>query len=400
MADIPSMSLKAVPMQFATFTPVQYTAQTSDPTLLAKSLQMQEAREKESKQNMDIIDTALANERDSLNVAEHDWLDKQANEIRKAIDEQINLGNYQSAIRLAQQSARDLKRNTDLQNKRAVNRLYQQERQRVQSMNIDPLTKRRWDAINQYSYNGTADWKPSWTPVNDVSLSNLQGLATQLTAEDVQAISSQNSNSNVVLVDENGEVTTDLTKAVGKRESTSTGTGSSKSTHTKTKEDIEKTFRALLADPNVSASLAQKYDTGIWAYEDAVARSNDSSLSKDERNRARIEAERYKKEITDENGFIISDYDTWVNKKIVPMFGNMEYTNTAISSNNSTSVDYSDSLFTRNITAANNKDALVTEQEVGVRGTQTQTNYLIPALNSGYKSYTPSLDPNSYGSLF
>lgn len=377
MADIPSMSLKVAPLQFATFTPTQYTPQAPDSTLLAKSLLMQENREKESNQNMDAIDTALAGIRSNLNVAEHDWLDNKANEIRTKIDDQIALGNYQSAIRIAQQSARDLKRDTDLQNKMKVNQLYEQERNNAFSSGIDPLTKKYWDYRNTYSYNGTADWKPSWTPVKDISLSNLQALAAQLTAEDAQSISSGTSNTNEILIDSDGNQTTDLSQAVGVRQTNSSSSSSSKSYHKKSKEDIEKTFRALLADSNVKTALGQKFDVSLWAYKDYDAKSKDMSLSETDRAYAAEEARRLKSELVDENGILISDYDTWVNKKVIPMFKNMEYYNTAKSTQSSAGINYGSALFTFNTQKLNNQDAAVTEAEdVEVSGTSGIFKYI------------------------
>lgn len=377
MADIPSMSLKVAPLQFATFTPTQYTPQAPDSTLLAKSLLMQENREKESNQNMDAIDTALAGIRSNLNVAEHDWLDNKANEIRTKIDDQIALGNYQSAIRIAQQSARDLKRDTDLQNKMKVNQLYEQERNNAFSSGIDPLTQKYWDYRNKYSYNGTADWKPSWTPVKDISLSNLQALAAQLTAEDVQSISSKNHNTNEILMDSDGNQTTDVPNAVDVRQTISTSSSSSKSYHKKSKEDIEKTFRALLADTNVKTALGQKFDVSFWAYKDYDAKSKDMSLSETDRAYAAEEARRLKSELVDENGILISDYDTWVNKKVIPMFKNMEYYNTAKSTESSTEINYGSALFNFNTQRLNNQDAAVTEAEdVEVSGTSGIFKYI------------------------
>lgn len=392
MADIPSMRLNVAPLQFATFTPTQYTPQAPDPTLLAKSHLIQENREKEANQNTDAIDTAFAGIRSNLNVAEHDWLDNKANEIRTKIDEQIALGNYESAIRIAQQSARDLKRDTDLQNKMKVNQLYEQERNNTFSSGIDPLTKKYWDYRNKYSYNGTADWKPSWTPVKDISLSNLQGLAAQLTAEDAQSISSGNSNTNEILIDSDGNQTTDLSQAVGVRQTNSTSSSSSKSYHKKSKEDIEKTFRALLADSNVKTALGQKFDVSLWAYKDYDVKSKDISLSETDRAYAAEEARRLKSELVDENGILINDYDTWVNKKVIPMFKNMEYYNTAKSTQSSTGVNYGSSLFTRNIQRMNNQDAIVTEAEdVEVSGTSGIFKY----------EYTPKQESSSdYDNLF
>lgn len=392
MADIPSMSLKVAPLQFATFTPTEYTVQSPDPTLLSKSLLTQEAREKEASQSMDAIDTALAGIRSGLNVAEHDWLDAKANEIRTEIDDQIALGNYQSAIRIAQQSARDLKRDTDLQNKITVNQLYNQERNRVKSMGVDALTEKYWDYRNQYSYNGTADWKPSWTPVKDVSLANLQGLAAQLTAEDAKSISSGSSNTSETLIDSEGNVTTDLTQAVGVRQTNSSSSSSSKSNHTKSKEDIEKTFRALLADSNVSTALGQKFDVSLWAYNDYIAKSNDMSLSEKDRNYAAEEARRLESELKDENGSIIRDYNRWIEKKVIPMFKNMEYYNTATSEQSSKGINYGNSLFAGNIQRLNNKDVVVAEaEEVEVQGT--------PGIFS-YKYITPAYKASNFNSYF
>lgn len=391
MADIPSMSLKVAPLQFATFTPTQYTAQSPDATLLSKSLLTQEAREKEASQSIDAIDTALAGIRSGLNVAEHDWLDTKANEIRTKIDDQIALGNYQSAIRIAQQSARDLKRDTDLQNKIKVNQLYEQERNNAFSSGIDPLTKKYWDYRNQYSYNGTADWKPSWTPVKDISLSNLQGLAAQLTAEDVKSVSKGGGSSSEILIDSDGNQTTDLSQAVGVRQTNSSSWSRSNSSHTKSKEDIEKTFRALLADSNVSTALGQKFDVSLWAYNDYVTRSEDMSLSEKDRQYAVEEARRLKSELVDENGILITDYDDWVNKKVIPMFKNMEYYNTATSNQSTTGVNYGSALFTQNTQRLNNKDAIVSEAEdVQVQGTPGLFNYIytIPSYNaSTFDSY-------------
>lgn len=363
MADIPTMSLKVAPMQFATFTPTQYTTQIADPTLLSKSLLMQENREKEANQHIDAIDTALAGIRSNLNVAEHDWLDNKANEIRKKIDDQIALGNYQSAIRIAQQSARDLKRDTDLQNKMKVNQLYEQERNNAFSSGIDPLTQKYWDYRNKYSYNGTANWKPSWTPVKDVSLANLQGLAAQLTVEDVKSITTGRERHTEILIDSEGNETKDLSQAVGVRQTNHNEWNNSNTSHTKSKEDIEKTFRALLADSNVKTALGQKFDVSLWAYKDYDAKSKDISLSETDRAYAAEEARRLKSELVDENGILISDYDTWINKKVIPMFKNMEYYNTAKTTQSNTGVNYGSGLFTLNTQRMNNKDTNVPEAE-------------------------------------
>ena len=87
MADIPSMSLKVAPLQFTNFTPTTtYKMETADPTLLAKSLTMQGAMEKEASQNIDAIDSVFSKIRENLDVSEHPWLETKATEIRNRLD--------------------------------------------------------------------------------------------------------------------------------------------------------------------------------------------------------------------------------------------------------------------------------------------------------------------------
>ena len=340
MANITTMSLKAAPLQFATFTPTQYTPQVADSTLLAKSLTQQEVREKEARDSLSRIDGATNELRARLNAADYDWFSNTIDEKQKAIDEQIDLGNFQTAIRLSRDFARDITRDKELQNRVLANQSYEKEKQKITSMSIDPLTKRRWEAENKYSYNGTSEWTASWTPVNDISLSSLQSLAAQMTAEDAHSSSTQSSSSSEVLLDENNKVTSDPTKAVSSK-SSSSSSSKSYSSHTKSTEDITKTFRNLLADSNISLALVQKFDNTVWGYNDALQRSTDTSLSEEERRKAALEANALKKQITDSNGIIINDYDTWLTEKVIPMFSNMSYHNTASSSGSSSGYSYS-----------------------------------------------------------
>ena len=157
MADIPTMSLKVEPMKFATFTPVQYTPQIADSTLLAKSMAAQEARQKEANQYLLAIDTTLNEKRKLLNKADYDWMAQQADTIRAEVDKQLELGNWQSAIRVAQKAARDLNRNTELEDRIKANEVYTTERNKIQTGNYSKYTKRRWDDLNRYKFNSVED---------------------------------------------------------------------------------------------------------------------------------------------------------------------------------------------------------------------------------------------------
>ena len=135
MADIPTMSLKAAPIQYSAFTPIQYTPKIADSTLIAKSMAAQEARQEKANQYLLAIDTTLAEKRKLLNKADYDWMAQQANNVRAEVDKQLELGNWQSAIRVAQQSARDLTRNTELEDRIRANEIYTTERNKIQNGN-------------------------------------------------------------------------------------------------------------------------------------------------------------------------------------------------------------------------------------------------------------------------
>ena len=155
------MSLKTAPLTFASFIPVQYTTQPRDYTNFAKSMAAQEAREEKANQYLTFIDNTLGEKRKLLNKEDYGWLAEQADKYRQEIDKQINLGNWQSAIRVAQQSAKDLARNTELEDRIRANEIYTTERNKIQSGNYSPYTKRRWDAINKYKFDGTISYHSS-----------------------------------------------------------------------------------------------------------------------------------------------------------------------------------------------------------------------------------------------
>ena len=274
MADIPTMSLKVAPMQFSTFTPVKYTPKTADPTLLAQSMAAQEARQKEANQYLLAIDTTLNEKRKLLNKADYDWMAQQADAIRAEVDKQLELGNWQSAIHAAQQAARDLSRNTELEDRIKANEVYTTERNKIQSGNYSPYTKRRWDAINKYKFNGTADWEATFKPVADMSRSDIWNIAVSRTPIRSNSTSSSKTKNSTKFVDNKGNLITDITEeytdkygnpntrvadgVVGTFSTTSISEGSGSSVQEKTESDIINVFYDMLKDPNVKGALKQQ----------------------------------------------------------------------------------------------------------------------------------------------
>ena len=363
MADIPTMSLKVAPMQFATFTPTQYTTQTADPTLLSRSMAAQEAREEKANQYLLAIDTTLAEKRKSLNKADYDWLAQQAENARAEVDKQLELGNWQSAIRVAQQSARDLTRNTELEDRIKANEIYTTERNKIQSGNYSPYTKRRWDAINQYSFNGTADWQPTFIPTTDMSIADIWNIAVSRTPIRSKTSSwSNTSNKNTFLdnkgnlinniteqyTDDNGNINTKVADGIiGQYSATTTKTEGSSSVQEKRKSDIIAIFNDMLKDSNIRSALRQEFDNMVWLYDQANSIINNPNATEEELKQARADLDVATSSLSNKDGFIYAgndeDFNAWINAQAEQYAKDSAYKHTTTSSGSSVTTAYSDS---------------------------------------------------------
>ena len=360
MADIPTMSLKVVPMQFSTFTPVKYTPKTADPTLLAQSMAAQEARQKEANQYLLAIDTTLNEKRKLLNKADYDWMAQQADIIRAEVDKQLELGNWQSAIYAAQKAARDLTRNTELEDRIKANEVYTTERNKIQSGNYSKYTKRRWDAINQYEFNGTADWTPTFQPETDMSVADVWNIAVSRTpTRSKTSFSSKTSNSSTFL-DNNGNVIKNITEKqtddqgntntivadgiVGTYSTTTTTKGGSTSVQEKRKSDIIAIFNDMLKDDNIRGALRQEYDNMLWLYDQANSIINNPNATAEELKQARADLDVATSSLSNKDGFIYvgkdEDFNAWVKAQAAQYAKDSAYRHTDTRSNSSVTTSY------------------------------------------------------------
>ena len=363
MADIPTMSLKVAPMQFAAFTPMQYTTQTADPTLLSRSMAAQEARQEKANQYLLAIDTTLAEKRKSLNKADYDWLAQQAENARAEVDKQLELGNWQSAIRVAQQSARDLTRNTELEDRIRANEIYIAERNKIQSGNYSTYTKRRWDAVNKYRFNGTADWKPTFDPTTDMSVADIWNLAVSRTPIRSKSSSWSNTRNTHTFLDNNGNLVNDITEQytdengntntrvadgiIGTYSTTQTTKGGSNSTQEKTESDIIAVFKDLLKDDNIRGALRQEFDNMVWLYDQANSVINNPNSTEEELKQAKADLDVAKSSLSNKEGFMYvgkkEDFDAWVNAQAAQYAKDSAYKHTTTSNNSSVISSYNDS---------------------------------------------------------
>lgn len=357
------MSLKTAPLKFASFTPVQYTPQTIDYTSFARSMAAQEAREEKANQYLTLIDNTLGEKRKLLNKEDYSWLAEQADNARKEVDKQLALGNWQSAIRVARKSAKDLARNTELENRIKANEIYITERNKIQSGNYSSYTKRRWDAINKYKFNGIADWNATFQPVADMSISDIWNVAVSRAPIRSNSVSSSKTRNSTSFVDNKGNIIKDITEkhtdehgntntrvadgVIGTFSTTSVSKGSSSSVQEKRASDIINIFNDLLNDSNVKGALRQEYDNMLWLYNEANKVIFDPNATQEAIDQAKADLSTATKSLSNKDGFMYAggdkDFEAWVNAKASQYSKDSAYKHTSKSSSSSITTSYNDS---------------------------------------------------------
>ena len=360
MPNIPTMSLKTAPIQFAEFKPVQYTPQIADSTLLAKSLSMQEARAKEARSTLGNTDTLLANIKNAINPEEYNWFENQANDIRKKIDDQIALGNTETAIRFAQEAGRDLARSVDMNNKVKANAAYQQELNKIETGAYNKITKRRWKDLNKYYDNGTGNWTAeNFIPVNDISVADVWARAVANTPTRSKSSGGNRTDTRETTVDNAGRPIKAFTKetvngksgtiinnnVLGVAKTITTSSNWSSGYNSKSKEDIMNIFNDLMSDPNIYAGVKQQYDNLVWLYDKSTSIINNPNSTPEQIKQAKTDLDTAQASLEDKDGFIHKDtnyFKTWVQKQADRYAKHSEFYNTSSSKGSSYGEHYSD----------------------------------------------------------
>lgn len=375
---IPSISVPTgaigfnpIPFQAAVFTP-----EKQDMSLLQKSMATLDERKENTDKQRAALKAAIG--KIELNAAEDEWKTNYINDISAKIDNAAQFGDYATALEIATNLAGEAISNPALLGRERANKKYQEELKRItENKTLDELTKQRWAAVNPYSYSdikdskgnivaGT-DWNATFNPVADVDIAQLRTLAAQMTAE--ESGSSGGNNTRQVLVDKNGNETKDFNEATTIKMTTSTGGNIQYAKKDKAK--MARVWNSLKSDSKILQGLNQKYETLRWAYKTAKERMDDSSISDEEREIASRELESYKSQISDKDGVIYSNAETWAQATIIPGFADMEYNNRYTRSDSSTL--YNEAYFAQqeaiNNNNANNADAVVSE-DTGTTGTK------------------------------
>ena len=425
MPNIPTMSLKTAPIQFAEFKPVQYTPQIADNTLLAKSLLMQEARAKEARSALGSIDNLLAGIKNAINPEEYNWFENQANDIRKKIDDQIALGNTETAIRFAQEAGRDLARSVDMNNKVKANAAYQQELNKIETGAYNKITKRRWKDLNKYYDNGTGNWTAeNFIPVNDTSVADVWANAVAKAPTRSKSSSGNRSNTKETTVDNTGRPINAFTKenvngksgtiinnnVLGVAKTINTSSNWSSGYTSKSKEDIMNIFNDLMSDPNIYAGVKQQYDNLVWLYDKSISIINNPNSTPEQIKQAKTDLDTAQASLEDKNGFIHKDanyFKTWVQKQADRYAQHSEFYNTSSSRGSSYGEHYGDVFTNINNNRAEN---YITELSPDVDGTVQGPNISFtrgigfptnqPSNLGGFDYRVVSTDAKDYTSLY
>ena len=425
MPNIPTMSLKTAPIQFAEFKPAQYTPQIADNTLLAKSLSMQEARAKEARSALGSTDTLLANIKNAINPEEYNWFENQANDIRKKIDDQIALGNTETAIRFAQEAGRDLARSVDMNNKVKANAAYQQELNKVKNGAYSELTKRRFEDTNKYYDDGTGNWKAeNFIPVKDTSVADVWARAVANTPTRSKSSSSNRSDTRETTVDNAGRPIKAFTKenvngksgtiinnnVLGVAKTITTSSNWSSGYTSKSKEDIMNIFNDLMSDPNIYAGVKQQYDNLVWLYDKSTSIINNPNSTPEQIKQAKTDLDTAQASLEDKDGFIHKDanyFKTWVQKQADRYAQHSEFYNTSSSKGSSYGEHYGDVFTNINNNRAEN---YITDLSPAADGTVSGPNLSFtggigfptdqPSNLGGFDYKIVSTDAKDYTSLY
>ena len=121
---LPKMSIAQKQYNPATFQGVSFTPQAPDMNILARSLAQAEERHDKAIEKQTAIDIALGDIENELNAVEIPWFNQYKQNIQQQIQNELDNGNYGSAIRVAIKAAGNIKSDTALKGRIKANKDY------------------------------------------------------------------------------------------------------------------------------------------------------------------------------------------------------------------------------------------------------------------------------------
>ena len=205
---MPKNRLAYTPSEVAGIAPATFSGYVYNPTiefkhqdydLLSRTIEAREARIDKANERKNAIDEALGKLEAQLHNDEETrtWFQNYKNDIQQEIADEINAGNYRSAIRLATDKASEMILNPEVQGRIKTNQQYQQirEEQRKLAGNNQELFN-YWLAKNPYTHKNvidaegnvisSEDYIPNFTLVGEANLTGLADAAFKVITPEIK----------------------------------------------------------------------------------------------------------------------------------------------------------------------------------------------------------------------
>jgi hypothetical protein len=199
---MPKNRLAYTPSEVAGITPATFSGYVYNPTtefkhqdydLLSRTVETREARIDKAIERKSAIDEALGKLESQFHndKATREWFQSYKNKIQQEIADEIDAGNYRSAIRLATNKASEMLLDPEVQGRMQTNQQYQRirEEQRKLAGNNQELFN-YWLAKNPYTHKnitdaegkviGNEDYTPNFTLVGEPNIPELAATAFKL----------------------------------------------------------------------------------------------------------------------------------------------------------------------------------------------------------------------------
>lgn len=358
---MPKNRLAYTPSEVAGIAPATFSGYVYNPTiefkhqdydLLSRTIEAREARIDKANERKNAIDEALGKLEAQLHNDEETrtWFQNYKNNIQQEIADEINAGNYRSAIRLATDKASEMILNPEVQGRIKTNQQYQQirEEQRKLAGNNQELFN-YWLAKNPYTHKNiidtegnvisSEDYIPNFTLVGEANLTGLADAAFKVITPEIKQFISDD-----------------------------------KLTETNKKYILEQTIKdnlaSILASSNITEEqIQQKWDYDRYLYEqdeqklqeikdklakvDAELFTNPNIISTEDYLKLKAEKENLEASIRNKRKYLMNndtivDSNTYISNILEPIISSMAYDYTDVnynklnSPNTPSGVEYAD----------------------------------------------------------
>ena len=381
-----------ISLQFGEFKP-----EIPDASLPQKSALIQEERREKVIQKRNGYDDVVSKLRAAVDPSEWEYIDDLIEGYRKNIDDNIEVGNYQSAGVRTDEAIKDLNRNTDVQRKIRIN--YQRDQAMQKFAKFDPALQAYARELNPYYDDETGNWTLQQDIVESRSLGDWAAYVTQLTPESSSGYSTSSEKSSTVAKNASGKTTTNP-DAYKYTVSTSSGHSSSKNTHKKTPTMLWTNAKTLLKNDNTTYNhLKDQFEQDKYAYLYYKKIVDDPNTTPLQRQRALNKVETFQQNlgIIDENTGECMTFDSWFNSTFKKAIESQAYENTTTSSGNSSGTAYGN--FRPTPTTSSDSSSQSSQGQtpglIGVLGqiwgaVTGNTEYKIESKNSGSNNKIPN----------